>query len=156
MNPAPPQADETTIEWATVLSDRPPGEYPRVVNLFTFEPGRTGYVLATPELHLHCDQCGGSRTFACEDRPYPSANAYLLIYQCRNCLKSVVWFAVMAGRVDEATGNAVKFGQWPWYGPPVPPRLIKLIGPDWGLFQKGQRDETDGRGIGAFARASAH
>ena len=43
-----------------------------------------------------------------------------------------------------------KLGELPGYGPPVPPRLIKLIGPDREVFLKGRNCENQGLGIGAF------
>ena len=48
-------------------------------------------------------------------------------------------------------GTCYKFGEYPPYGPPVPPRLIKLIGPDRDIFLQGRRCENQGLGIGAFA-----
>ena len=47
-------------------------------------------------------------------------------------------------------GICYKFGESPPYGTPVPPRLIKLIGPDREEFLKGRRCENQGLGIGAF------
>jgi len=39
----------------------------------------------------------------------------------------------------------------PPFGPPVPPRVITLIGPDRDSYLKGRRSETQALGIGAFA-----
>ena len=44
-----------------------------------------------------------------------------------------------------------KLGELPPYGPPIPSRLIKLIGPDRDIFLKGRNCENQGLGIGAFA-----
>ncbi len=44
-----------------------------------------------------------------------------------------------------------KLGEFPRYGPPVPARLIKLIGPDKDIFLKGRNCENQGLGIGAFS-----
>src|SRR5271166_2758708 len=43
-----------------------------------------------------------------------------------------------------------KFGEHPPFGPPIPSRLISLIGPDRELFLKGRRCENQALGIGAF------
>ena len=48
------------------------------------------------------------------------------------------------------TGDIYKFGELPPFGPPTPPRLMKLIGPDRDDFLKGRRCENQGLGIGAF------
>jgi len=50
----------------------------------------------------------------------------------------------------ESQGQYYKFGELPTYGPPVPPKLIKLIGPDRDDFLKGRRCENQGLGVGAF------
>ncbi len=48
-------------------------------------------------------------------------------------------------------GVAHKLGEDPPFGPPTPPRVITLIGPDRELFIRGRRAEIQGLGIGAFA-----
>lgn len=50
----------------------------------------------------------------------------------------------------EPQGKCYKFGEIPPYGPHVPSKLIKLIGPDRDLFLQGRRCESQGLGIGAF------
>jgi len=47
-------------------------------------------------------------------------------------------------------GQCYKFGELPTYGPPVSPKLIKLIGPDRDEFLKGRRCENQGLGVGSF------
>jgi hypothetical protein len=42
-------------------------------------------------------------------------------------------------------------GEYPPYGPPIPAKVISMIGPDRELFLQGYRSETQGFGIGAFA-----
>jgi hypothetical protein len=48
-------------------------------------------------------------------------------------------------------GAAVKLGEFSSFGPPIPSRVITLIGPDRELFIRGRRAENQGLGIGAFA-----
>jgi hypothetical protein len=60
----------------------------------------------------------------------------------------------LALRLDspgEKSGRAIKFGEIPAFGPPVPSRLIKLVGRDREEFLKGRRCENQGLGIGAFS-----
>ena len=72
---------------------------------------------------------------------------------CRNCRRSTKTYA-LALRMDgsrPSSGVVRKFGEEPAFGPPVPPRVITLIGPDRELFLRGRRAENHGLGIGAFA-----
>jgi hypothetical protein len=46
--------------------------------------------------------------------------------------------------------SLTKLGEYPPFGPPIPARVISLIGPDRDLFLKGRRAELRGLGIGAF------
>lgn len=48
-------------------------------------------------------------------------------------------------------GSAIKLGEFPSFGPPIPLRVITLIGPDREMFIRGRRAEDQGLGIGAFA-----
>jgi len=47
-------------------------------------------------------------------------------------------------------GHALKFGEIPLFGPPLPSRLMNMIGPDRELLLKGRRAESQSLGIGAF------
>ena len=116
----------------------------------------------TPELKLHCssDSCSGFRFFRCTEvfsstEPYlqeNSANYVYVTYQCSNCqmTRKVYSLAVMLSTSEQFHGVCCKFGELPPYGPPVPSRLIKLIGPDRKIFLKGRNCENQGLGIGAF------
>ena len=75
-----------------------------------------------------------------------------LTYQCSNCEKTEKVYSVAAtiDTILQPHGTCYKFGEDPPYGPPVPPRLIKLIGPDRDIFLQGRRCENQGLGIGAF------
>ncbi|MFZ4730779.1 MAG: hypothetical protein ACOYMQ_19240, partial [Pseudanabaena sp.] len=77
---------------------------------------------------------------------------FYLTYRCSNCQKNKKIFS-LAAKVDadgSSCGECYKLGELPIYGPPVPSRLIKLIGPDRDAFLKGRRCENQGLGIGAF------
>jgi hypothetical protein len=76
-----------------------------------------------------------------------------LSYSCRNCRKSHKTYAFRLAwpAADKNSILAMKFGEIPSFGPPVPARLITLIGPDRDLFLRGRRSENLSLGIGAFA-----
>ena len=116
----------------------------------------------TPELELHCsyDLCNGDRFFRCinvlnEGQLWEPRTPYYfyVTYQCANCTKTIKLYALSAiiDTLGESHGICYKFGEYPPYGPPVPSRLIKLIGPDRDIFLQGRRCENQGFGIGAFA-----
>lgn len=46
---------------------------------------------------------------------------------------------------------AIKSGEMPSFGSPVPSRVVSLIGPDREIFLRGRRAENQGLGVGAFA-----
>jgi hypothetical protein len=115
-------------------------------------------VMRTPEIQLHCpsDSCNGVRFFRCvsgQGKRLKQQYEYIYItYRCSNCQANEKTFS-LAVRLDEeegTTGELYKFGELPPFGPPTPPKLIKLIGPDRDDFLKGRRCENQGLGVGAF------
>lgn len=115
-------------------------------------------VMLTPEIQLHCtsDSCNGVRFFRCvsgQGKRLKQQYEYVYItYRCSNCQKNEKTFSLAAklDEEEEATGELYKFGELPPFGPPTPPKLIKLIGPDRDDFLKGRRCENQGLGVGAF------
>ncbi|MHC4269875.1 MAG: hypothetical protein ACYSTS_15610 [Planctomycetota bacterium] len=119
-----------------------------------------GNYLATPPLKLYCanDECEGDRTFEgiyTLDRQLLSMGTsnHYLTYKCQNCKSSVKIFAIRLILTEAGTDNAevFKYGEYPQFGPPIPPRALTLIGSDRDLFLTGRRAENQGMGIGAFA-----
>lgn len=120
-------------------------------------------VLSAPDLQLHCpsETCGGVRVFASKDKAPVSALAsgsvhhLFLRYTCRNCARSDKTFALLVKpkSLSPVGADALvrKVGEYPPFGPPVPARVITMIGPDRELFLNGRRAENQGLGIGAFA-----
>lgn len=115
-------------------------------------------VMRTPELQLHCshESCNGIRFFRCisgrDQFLKPAFEFFYVTYRCSNCQETEKTYS-LAAKVDEdgtKTGECYKFGELPTYGPPVSPKLIKLIGPDREQFLKGRRCENQGLGVGAF------
>ncbi|MEJ1418011.1 MAG: hypothetical protein RPU91_13135 [Candidatus Sedimenticola sp. (ex Thyasira tokunagai)] len=79
-------------------------------------------------------------------------------YRCSNCQKSEKTYSLAAKlNIDfEPEGKCYKFGELPAFGPPVSPKLIKLIGPDRDEFLKGRRCENQGLGVGSFIYLITH
>ena len=116
-------------------------------------------IMRRPEIQLHCDHenCNGVRFFRCisdqDDRLGSKEYTFFYItYRCSNCQRVVKTFS-LAAKLDadlKPQGKCYKFGEMPPYGPPVSPKLIKLIGPDRDAFLKGRMCENQGLGVGAF------
>lgn len=122
---------------------------------------RGGYqsdMLSTPEIQLHCpnESCNGVRFFRCVsggDTQLTTEFRYIYVtYRCSNCQdhKKTYSLAAKLDAEESETGELYKFGELPTFGPPTPPKLVKLIGPDRDTFLKGRRCENQGLGIGAF------
>jgi hypothetical protein len=118
---------------------------------------RTGYtILETPEIELHCENeiCDGVRRFRCTDTHYISGSVdfEFVKYVCKNCGMTQKTFSLaVATDGKQTSGRVQKLGELPPFGPPTPPRVMKLVGEDRELFLKGRRAELRGLGIGAFA-----
>ena len=74
-----------------------------------------------------------------------------LIYTCRNCTKNSKTYAIWVEAKENEPDSAVKYGEMPAFGPPLPARLFKMAGADGELLRKGRRAENQSLGIGAFA-----
>jgi len=117
------------------------------------------YKMRTLEIQMQCDheQCNGTRFFRCvagsgtalETKDY---EFFYITYRCSNCQRVDKTFSLAAKvkKTGKPQGECYKFGELPPYGPPVSPKLIKLIGPDRDEFLKGRRCENQGLGVGAF------
>lgn len=110
--------------------------------------------LQRPEIELHCEVCNGVRRFESVDKNYITGNVdYEFVkYVCKNCGKIQKIFALaVSANQGTNSGRVQKLGELPPFGPPTPPRVMKLVGEDRELFLKGRRAELRGLGIGAFA-----
>lgn len=112
-----------------------------------------------PEIQLHCDneRCNGTRFFRCtsgKDTHLKNDDYefFYVTYVCSNCQESNKTFSLAAKTKanGDPIGECYKFGELPAYGPPISPKLIKMIGPDRTEFLKGRRCENQGLGVGAF------
>ena len=119
--------------------------------------GSSQRTLVTPDVILHCpsDACNGERIFKHDNShhilPAKKWMLFWLVYQCRNCARHRKTFAVQVYSEGDGLGNIQKVGEIPPFGPPLPSRVMKLVGPDRELFLKGRRAESQGMGIGSFA-----
>lgn len=153
-------AQQTSKTVREFLESTPPETYEDIVGLFTRRVGTTGmWDISSPDLLLHCssEECSGLRfhkqqtdTISVPSKGW--ARGYLT-YSCRNCDKGWKVYALTVYRETNvhSDGRAYKYGEYPVYGPPVPARVITLIGPDREFFLLGRKAETRGLGIGAFA-----
>lgn len=152
------QADGEQVLLASFLEVTPPGTFTNIPDLYEWWNDGTR-IISRPDVQLHCDSdsCQGVRFFACRSNkqyvPNEDPTTAFLNYECRNCRTTQKLFALMlkAGGPFDISGSAIKLGELPFFGPPVPSRVISLIGPDREIFIRGRRAENQGLGIGAFA-----
>lgn len=146
--------------FAEFLETSPPSKTINITDLMElkWDGGSQLYYLKTPEIQIHCygKTCNGVRFHRCIEgnklqiRAERPVNCFIR-YVCSNCQNNYKTFAITAYREDDETsGTLTKYGENPTFGPPIPPRLLKLIGPDRENFLRGRRCETQGLGVGAF------
>lgn len=150
------------MEYTDFLESTPPGQLRDIASLAKWAYVRSkadaGHTILTPEIQLHCpdDSCNGLRFFRCTlpgEHVLSITFSFLyLTYRCSNCQRFEKTFSLAAAAKEagEPRGQLYKFGELPPFGPPTPPKLMKLIGPDRDDFLKGRRCENQGLGVGAF------
>ena len=127
------------LPFAAFLESIPPGVNRTISDLFTSHrrdpEGKPIWTVNSPKIQLHCpieETCGGNRIFERIPKSDDQPVDIFLNYYCCNCKRSFKTYAlrVVRGKTQGgATGSAVKFGEIPMFGPPVPPRLISMVGP---------------------------
>lgn len=145
------------ITWHKFLIDTPPGKW-YLINEMVEKPSPGGqYQMLTPDISLYCDNqsCQGERLFEYLGEGHTfrirSFKKTFIEYRCKNCEENIKRYAMFFFIDNDGKSLSVKIGEWPPFGPYVPPRVIKLIGPDRELFLQGRRAENQGMGIGAYA-----
>jgi len=141
------------MTWVDFLQGHPPGSKVAVKDACRHACGEIYLLL--PELQLFCpkDTCNAYMFFATQSGMGPLSEAWTfgyITYRCRNCQDYSKTFALAIRKGEALDATAYKFGELPPFGPPVPPRVIRLIQPDRELFLRGRRCENQGLGIGAF------
>ncbi|WP_439426803.1 hypothetical protein [Stenotrophomonas sp. T8] len=148
---------------ANLLANVPPGVSLDIEKWF-INPIHSGLQAALPRIRLHCssEHCGGDRFFRTTSTynvlgridELNISRAYYH-YVCCDCSSSSKVFALqikrMIGDQGGITFQAMKFGEEPAFGPPIPAKAMTLVGPDRDAFLKGRRAESLGLGVGAFA-----
>lgn len=149
------------ISYAEFLENVPPSQLRKIDGLTSIDKSRNPTLVSFlfPEIQVHCsnDNCNGLRFFRQKNYITGSLGVeglsyYFLLYICSNCQKTEKIFSISVKKEEKLSpfGEGYKFGELPTYGPPTPPRLITLIGPDRELFLKGRQCENQGLGVGAF------
>ena len=161
-------ANAATTSWAEFLSERAPPSRAIVEDAALYRQGY--WNLAPTAIPLDCDSdaCGGTRWFGPAEKdlsvPVTGTSRHFIDYHCRNCRVKWKTYSVLV-RMDfegseerktvpqgtKAPCEVTKVGEWPPFGPPIPARVISLIGPDRTTFLQGRRCENQGLGIGAFS-----
>ena len=136
------------MPWKDFLENCPPGEV-RTVNDYKIVPSG-GFIV--PDLELFCgsEKCGRKQVFSGKANGIPYAGDCYFYYTCRNCALTKKTFAIRLIK-DSDPGEAVKFGEMPPFGAPIPAKLQRLIQPHRDFFLKGYRCENQGLGIAAFS-----
>lgn len=165
----PNKVEDEAISFAQFLESTPPNQRRTITDIATASNIMranvvSGYTLrlTKPEIQIHCSnaECNGPRFFRTTDRSVSplqpdqqNIGDIYLNYECSNCRKSTktlsLRFLHSGGR--EEKGSAIKFGEYPAFGPPTPQRLLKLLEDQRETFLRGRRCENQGLGIGAFA-----
>lgn len=144
---------------AEFLESTPPNQSINISDLSEWKLNIRSNVMRTPEIQLHCDHedCNGIRFFRCISGREQNLDAdnykfFYVTYRCSNCQRVQKTFSLAAKVAFNGNpqGECYKFGELPTYGPPVSPKLIKLIGPYRDELLKGRRCENQGLGVGAF------
>ena len=152
--------DQQAIILKEFFETVPPGKKSFITGLAIEKLSEYGtrYEFELPTLELYCENntCNGIRLFDPTDEesltPGKEENLFAT-YLCRNCQISSKIYAlsVFLNKEDRLNGEIFKFGELPAFGPPMPAKVIKLIGPEREYFLKGRRSENQGLGIAAFA-----
>src|SRR6476646_9027645 len=154
-------AEQTPISFAEFLESVAPNQWRKVLDGCSIKhtpAGAAYHEIAKPELELHCtsDTCNGPRFFRYEEGSVNLTRGEqkmtYLTYVCSNCREERKIFSLLINREseDSTTALAYKFGEQPNYGPPVPARLIRLLGDEREIFLQGRLCENQGLGSGGF------
>lgn len=119
--------------------------------------GRKRRRVVYSDIHLHCPQCEGERTFRASVSPQPygtgaePCNTHP-VYKCGDCQQETKQYALRISFNESGYGHIYKYGEYPAFGIPVPNRVLRLFGKvDSDLFLQGRQCENLGYGIAAFA-----
>jgi hypothetical protein len=155
--------EETIAELsaAKFLEDVPPGEVRQLAADAWKFPQNDFPTFTWPAIELYCSNttCAGFRfadpgvKSAVEFSAHSQERSIWCAYSCRNCKTFLKLFAIVltSPRARHQAGSALKVGEYPVFGPHLPPNVVELLGGDADYFLKGHRSEAQGLGIAAFA-----
>lgn len=144
------------ILMAEFLVDLPPGSRRPLADEVKPRTSGGGWSIVVPTIRLHCAEssCGGIRFFAPDIDNFSlqlGHNRAWLTYVCRDCANGYRVYALAFEASAKGIVQLAKVGEFPAFGPPLPSRLLTLVGPDREYFLRGRRAESQGMGVGAYA-----
>lgn len=74
----------------------------------------------------------------------------LFSFACQNCYQPKI-FTLSISRAESGPFQIQKIGEWPRAFPPLPKRLLKVVGDDREYLERGYQLELQGFGVGASA-----
>jgi hypothetical protein len=132
----------------------PPYKEVEIEDIYIYN-SRNELIFNKPNIYIFCEECGGERNFYTNSSfLFPVNKIEVYDYTCANCNKSKKYFSVIIEIIQDKKKEKMKLkkiGEFPVFGPPTPPKLISLIGPDKDNFLKGRRCEFQSLGIGSYA-----
>lgn len=139
---------------ATLLAETPPNRWVDLVD--SVDQIDIRYKLKRPVVELWCqsEACSDYMLHECKDATYLRSNEVnmeFVVYTCKHCGNQSHRFALVLVEAQDGTWAAIKLGQNPPFGPPLPAEVITLLGSERHHFLQGWRSENQGFGIGAFA-----
>jgi hypothetical protein len=151
--------DKRFENWTDFFVGSSPGTLARIEKFANVRRGSGEQrTISFSRITIHCPTCDGERTHFPKTEELAAGTPRdwiygLVHYLCQNCFTERKTFAIRC-RVHSPNmtfGHAIKVGEWPPFGAPIPARVITLVGPDRDNFLKGRRCESQGLGVGAFA-----
>lgn len=146
------------ISFEELLGKFPPGKLTFISNLGVRRSPSASPFLLKPRLNLFCSDppCNGTRYFDTEETQTVTLtekwSRIFMVYTCSNCRsRSKIFALLVRWNATMDSGEAVKLGEWPPFGPPLGNQVLSLVGPGRELFLKGRRAEIQGLGIGSFS-----
>lgn len=155
------------MDLVTFLTETPPGSSHRVdleveIPFDALRRATSPPTLSFPPIRIYCvsKSCDGVRHFQSptelkfiDVKPGKMYRTFAL-YVCKDCERFVKTIALRFTIRLESQNyvfEALKLGEEPAFGPPIPAKAMTLIGGDRDLFLKGRRCENQGLGVGAFS-----
>ena len=146
------------IGFANFLEKTPPSQFIQgVVQVWGISHGQYGKSerVQRPDLRLHCDNehCNGitfHRFKEGDTNFFEQTSNMFITYQCSNCQLDTTMYSLHLVKKANGAAYCYKFGEFPPYGVPTPPRLLRLFENERDIYLKGRRCEHQGLGIGAF------